>query len=429
MKLQRILACVLIWALLSGCAAAPVAADPAKPPSVPQIMIPSETAAPTALPEPEPTEAPPTQTPATQAQTELPTEPEIEEDPVMELLSAMTTDEKIAQLFVVTPEALTALEGPVDRAGETTRAAFDRLPVGGIIYMGQNLRSADQTRAMLADMDQISRERIGLPVFLAVDEEGGTVARISGTGRFDIPAQPDMAELGAAGDPALAKAQGLTIGTYLKDLGFNLDFAPVADVWTEPGNTVVQRRSFGSDERVVSVMALACAEGLQEAGVLPCLKHFPGHGATLEDSHLDFAVSPRSLDELLSCELVPFRDGAAAKVPMIMVGHISVPAVTGDETPASLSPTLVTELLRDTLGYEGLVITDALNMGAITAHYTQGEAAVLALLAGCDLLLMPEDPAACAAAIRQALEEGRLSMARIDESVERILRCKLTDLE
>lgn len=164
--------------------------------------------------------------------------------------------------------------------------------------------------------------------------------------------------------------------------------------------------------------------GLQEGGVLACLKHFPGHGSTEADSHLGTSVTDRTLDELREAELLPFRAGIEAGAGMIMVSHMSAPAVTGDNTPCDLSPAVVTDLLRTELGYDGVVITDAHNMGAITANYTPGEAALLAIEAGCDLILMPDDLDAALQALRDAAADGTLTETRIDESVLRILTLK-----
>ena len=335
----------------------------------------------------------------------------------------MSLEERVAQMFIVTPEALTGVSGAVTRAGDITREAFARFPVGGVIYMGQNLVSCEQTKGMLADMQTISIERTGLPAFLCVDEEGGSVARISGSGRFDVPRIESMNKVKTE---ERAGEIGKTIGGYLSDLGFNVDLAPCADVLTNAKNTVVKARSFGKDPQNVALLAGAYAEGLIEHGVLPTYKHFPGHGATSEDSHEGYAVSERSLDELYSGELVPFIDAAERGIPFIMTGHITVPKVSDDGLPASLSPALTQSLLRETLGYRGVIITDSLNMGAITQRYTPGEAAVMALLAGNDMLLFPDSLEERFGAILEAVRTGRITEERIDESARRIISLKLS---
>ena len=347
------------------------------------------------------------------------------EERIADILSNMTPEEKAAQLFVVTPEALTGFAGTVIAAGDLTREAFDEIPVGGIVYMGDNLENSDQTREMLSDMQEISLDRIGIPAFLCVDEEGGTVARISGASGFDIPDFPDMCDIGASGDTSRAQEIGEEMGSYLSDLGFNVDFAPVADVYSNEENAVVEYRAFSSDPQVVATMAAAFSQGISSRGVLYSYKHFPGHGNTAADSHAGFAESDADLATLRDRELIPFRDGIERGVPMIMVGHISLPNVTQDDLPASLSGEIITGLLREELEYDGIVITDAMNMGAIADNYSSGEAALLALEAGADLLLMPSSFSSAYEAVVGAIRDGTISQERVDESLTRILRTKL----
>lgn len=340
-----------------------------------------------------------------------------------ELLASMTLEEKILQLFMITPEALTGYD-EVYAAGEATKEAVGRFPVGGIVYFSQNLRDEDQTKDMLARTARYSRERTGLPMLLAVDEEGGSVARLSGREGFSLPAFPDMSQIGASGDAEKAFEVGDAIGAYLRELGFNMDFAPVADVLTNPENTVVKRRSFGSDAKTAAGMVSKEVEGLESHGVSSVLKHFPGHGGTAEDSHDTAAVIHRTVDELLSEELIPFAAGIESGADFVMAGHISDPEAVGDDRPAVFSRTLLTEVLRETLGFDGIIITDAMNMGAVTERYESGEAAVKALLAGADMILMPEDFQAAYQGVMEAVEDGTLTERRIEESVLRILTLK-----
>lgn len=359
----------------------------------------------------------------TEASTEAPA-PNTEET-VRQVMARMTLEEKVAQMFFVTPEQLTGISGYATVAGETTRQAFGAIPVGGVIYFAGNLQSTDQVKAMLSGMRDISVTRLGVPVFLGVDEEGGTVARISGTGKFGIAAIPNMSAVGASGDPEQARAIGKQIGGYLAELGFNVDFAPDTDVLSNPANTVVKYRSFGSDGDVVASFARAYTEGLQSMGVRGCYKHFPGHGATAEDSHEGFAVSLRTKDGLWENDLKPFMDGVRFGVPFIMSGHISLPNAVKENVPASLSYEMVTGLLRSEMRYGGIIITDALNMGAVTQNFGQDEAAVLAVKAGNDMLLCPPDLSVAYNAVLSAVRSGEISPDRIDQSVERILREKL----
>ena len=353
-------------------------------------------------------------------------EPELSEEELLELeaeeiLASMTLEEKAAQLFVVTPEAITGVETVV-QAGTISQESIDRYPVGGLVFFSANLESESQTRQMLANFQAYSEERIGLPLFLCVDEEGGTVARVANNENFDVT---DVGNMSDIADAAEAAAAGQTIGTYLSELGFNVDFAPVADVWTNPTNTVVQYRSFGSSAELVAELAASFLEGLGETGVYGTYKHFPGHGDTTDDTHEGYAYSEKTLEELWECEFLPFQEGIAQGVSFIMAAHISLPNVTGDDTPASMSPEIIS-LLRDDLGYEGIIITDALNMGAITEEYTSAQAAVTALKAGVDMLLMPADFVSAYQGVLDAVASGDLSEDRIDESVMRILRVKLS---
>ena len=346
---------------------------------------------------------------------------------VRALLAGMTLEQKVCQLFFVRPEALdpgrSAADGAdapgVQRVTEEIRSMLARFPVGGVVIFGRNISSPEQLTDFLAALQSASQT----PLFLAVDEEGGSVSRLAGEARFRLPRYESAAAVGAGGDPAAAEEMGRTIGAYLKRYGFSMDFAPVADVMTNPDNPVIGDRAFSGDPDVVSAMAAAMAGGLLESGIIPVYKHFPGHGDTREDSHLALAVTRKSYEELVACEWLPYLRGDLTRCG-VMVGHIAVPAVTGDMLPASMSEILVNGVLRSELGFDGLVITDSLAMGAVAAAYTPGEAAVNALLAGCDVLLIPEDlPAACAAVLR-AVRDGELTEERIDLSVSRILRYK-----
>ncbi len=344
---------------------------------------------------------------------------------VQTILDNMTLEDKIAQLFILYPETLVSGVNRVTAAGEMTREAFDRRPVGGLIYMRQNLESREQVQTMLSDFQEISLSRTGLPAFLCVDEEGGKVTSVGGTEALAILRGEDMADIGARNRPEEAYQKGEFIGGYLSELGFNVDFAPVADVLSNPENTVVKKRSFGSDPKLVTAMTAAFAEGLQSKGILGSYKHFPGHGATAGDTHKGYSYTDKTLEELMACELLPFMDGISRNIPMIMVGHISLPKVIGDDTPASLSSYIMTDLLREELGYKGIIITDALAMKAVINEYSSDEAAVRALEAGADILLLPEDFELAYQGVLKAVNEGRLSGERIDQSLQRIIRQKL----
>ena len=343
------------------------------------------------------------------------------EEKAEKLLSKMTLHEKICQLFVVVPEALKGSLSPASALDAGIAAGLKDYPVGGLVFFKDNLSDPEGTTNFLKDLQECS----SVPLLLALDEEGGRVARIGNHPAFSVPSTPPMFEVGQTEQTQQAFEAGWKIGKYLSDYGFNMDFAPVADVWTNPENTVIGNRSFGSDPKLVSDMSIALAKGLESNGVCPTFKHFPGHGDTAEDSHTQTAYVNKTLAELEECELLPFRNAISEGCFAIMVGHISLPAVTGDERPASLSRTILTELLREQMGFQGVILTDALNMSAITQQFDDGEAAVCAIEAGADILLMPRDFQAAVAGVEQALETGRLSEERINESLRRILGLKM----
>lgn len=391
---------------LAGCQAAPnePAAPEASRPQVNDRPQASEPEAPATEPEPDP-------------------EPEPASE-AARIVDGMTLEQKVAQLFFVTPEAITGVDCATV-AGDATRQAIEANPVGGLIYFAQNLVNSDQTRSLLSNTASYMREATGLAPFLGVDEEGGTVARIGGNPYgFGVDNVGDMRNIGATGNPDAAREVGRTIGAYLGALGFTVDFAPVADVANNPAGTMGQR-SFGSDANLVASMVSAEIDGLRSEGVLPCAKHFPGIGGAQGDSHLANIYSYKTLDEIRSFELVPFKAAVEARVPFIMVGHLSTPVISGNDVPASLNPDIITNVLRDELGYDGIVITDSLSMAAVTNLYGPAEAGVAVLQAGADMLLMPADYRAAYQGVLDAVAAGTVTETRIDESVERIVSAKL----
>lgn len=339
---------------------------------------------------------------------------------VSEAVSGMTLEEKVAQLFVVRPEDLTHV-GIQVAAGEATRAALEELPVGGICYFAQNLVDPDQTREMLSNTQAYYEEVTGLPCFLAVDEEGGTVLRVGSNPAFGVERIGDMRDVASDEE---ARQAAVTIGSYLTDLGFNVDFAPDADIADVEGSTL-RLRSFGASAEVVAPRVRAQVEGFLSTGILCSAKHFPGIGGAVGDSHDGTITADTTVEELRASELVPFEAAMEAGVPFVMVGHITLPNVTGDRVPASLSHAIVQGLLRDELGYDGIVITDALNMGAVVEEVGHDRIGVQALLAGVDMVLMPADLEAAYQGVLDAVASGELSEERIDESVARIVRTKL----
>lgn len=375
---------------------------------------------------PETTEEMPAARPSTQPpQNVQESAPPVETtDPVLdrarELLSGMTLEEKICQLFIVTQEQLTGY-GTVTQSGPATREAIEKHPVGGIIYFSPNLVSREQCSEMIRNIQSYSR----LGLFIAVDEEGGIVNRLGGKPEMGITDFPNMGTIGKEGNPDAAYEVGYTIGTEIAELGFNLDFAPVADVDSNPNNPVIGQRAFHSDPEIAAEMVAACVEGFRDSGILCTLKHFPGHGDTGTDSHYGEAKTDKTLLELMECELLPFRSGIEAGAPVVMVGHITAPEVTQEDVPATVSREIVTDLLREQLGFSGLVVTDSMSMQAITGRYSSGEAAVRAVQAGVDMILMPQSLTGAISGLRDAVADGILTEERIDESVLRILEQKL----
>lgn len=334
-------------------------------------------------------------------------------------IAEMSLENKVAGLFMITPESLTGVD-TVIQAGDTTKQKLSEYPVGGLIYFSKNIKSADQLKEML----DTTRNTMIYPVFLAVDEEGGSVSRVAGAGLAENVG--DMSEIGSTCDPEKAKEVGTTIGTYLSQSGFNVDFAPVADV-VSAENAVIGNRSFGSDPNVVGTMVAAEVQGLQESGVSACLKHFPGIGDTTTDTHDEKTVSEKTLEDMQQNDLPAFQAGIDAGADFVMVSHMSLPNVVGDDTPCSLSGTVISDLLRNQLGYDGIVITDALDMSAITDSYSSAEAAVKAIEAGADMLLMPENFEEAYQGVLEAVQNGTISEERINESLKRIYRVKYRD--
>ncbi len=345
-----------------------------------------------------------------------PTAEEMLEEKIDNLLAGMTLTEKVAGLFIVTPEAITGVNTAI-AASDGTKEALEQYPVGGIIYMEKNIKSAEQLTEMIANTRSYSK----YPLFIAVDEEGGSVNRVAAAGLEQE--QPSAATIGASGDANQAYQAGMTIGNYLKGYGFDLDFAPVADL-NNIDNSIMKDRAYGANAVTVAPFVTSMMNGLQEQGVTACLKHFPGIGSTADDTHKGLVAIERTAEQMRAEELAVFKAGIDAGAKMIMVGHADVEALSGDKTAASLSPVIVTDILRNELGFQGVVITDALNMSAISDYYSSEQAAVLALKAGCDMVLMPEDFIQAYAGVVNAVKEGKISEERINDSLRRIYRIK-----
>lgn len=351
------------------------------------------------------------------------TEEEQLEQRLNDWISSHSLEEQVAQLFVIRPESLTGVD-TVTQASDVTKNALSQYPVGGIIYFSKNIETPDQTSQMLTNTKQYCQE-LGIETpFLTVDEEGGLVSRIANNENFNVETFSSMWDIGQTQDTNQAANVGNVIGSYLKELGFNMDMAPDADVLSNSENEVIGTRSFSSDPNVESEMVQAEVSALKAQGIIPVIKHFPGHGGTLGDTHEGYAYTDKTLDELMADELIPFKNAIDNGIDVIMAAHISVPNVIGDNTPTTLSSYMITDVLRGQLGYDGLVITDGMEMGAIVNSYDSATAAVMAIQAGCDMILMPEDFVSAYNGIIDAVNNGTLSNDRIAQSVKRILKVK-----
>lgn len=333
---------------------------------------------------------------------------------VDETLAGMTLHEKVCQMMFVTPEELTGEDG-VTVAGDATRQALENYPVGGIVYFAKNLESQDQVKEMIDNSQKYSS--IGL--FVATDEEGGVVNRLMDTvGTTYIGS---MYYYKDDGDET-AYENAYTIANDMSALGFNLDFAPVADVWSNPDNTVIGERAYSDDYAQAAGLVGNAVKGFNDGGVMCTLKHFPGHGDTAEDSHYSSAYVHRTKEEIMADEMQPFRSGIEAGAEFVMVGHLIVPDI--DEVPATLSYKIATGILREELKFEGVAITDSFEMESIADNYSVDDAVVMSVKAGMDMILQPKDMASAVNSIEQAVADGELSEDRIDESVRRILTLK-----
>lgn len=333
---------------------------------------------------------------------------------VDETLAGMTLHEKVCQMMFVTPEELTGEDG-VTVAGDATRQALENYPVGGIVYFAKNLESQDQVKEMIDN----SQKYISIGLFVATDEEGGVVNRLMDTvGTTYIGS---MYYYKDDGDET-AYENAYTIANDMSALGFNLDFAPVADVWSNPDNTVIGERAYSDDYAQAAELVGNAVKGFNDGGVMCTLKHFPGHGDTAEDSHYSSAYVHRTKEEIMVDEMQPFRSGIEAGAEFVMVGHLIVPDI--DEVPATLSYKIATGILRDELKFEGVAITDSFEMESIADNYSVDDAVVMSVKAGMDMILQPKDMASSVNSIEQAVADGELSEDRIDESVRRILTLK-----
>ena len=357
-------------------------------------------------------------------------EPSIPRDEVEEQLSKMTLREKVGQMFYVRMETLDTTihwnsysdlqENPILEVNKTMRDVNARYPIGGLILYAWNI----DTEAQLSTLISQIRSLNGSPL-LCIDEEGGRVSRIANNPNFDVKKYESMSAIGATGDPSNAYECGNTIGTYLKHYGFDIDFAPVADVNTNPDNIIIGPRAFSDDPAVAAPMVTNYLQGLKDAGVTGCIKHFPGHGDTQADTHFGYASTQKTWAEMMDCEMVTFKAGIQWGCQLIMTAHIGAPNVTGSDVPSTMSPVILQDKLRGELGYQNIIITDGMEMGAITQQYSSADAAVGSIQAGVDIVLGPKNLAEAFEAVIAAVNNGTITEERINQSVRQILKLKM----
>lgn len=352
----------------------------------------------------------------------------VEWDDALELaadyLENMTLEEKVGQIFMVNLEQLDRRKGNYYEFRKCTKVMqknIEKYHIGGVILFSRNIAKRKQTIKMNEKFLKADRT----PLFIAVDEEGGRVARIASNPKMKTTSFPSAEEIGKAEDDEYTYEMGKTIGSEIKELGFNVDFAPVADVKTSELNEEIGDRSFGSDPQKVSDYVSAFIQGLDKVGISGTIKHFPGQGSSSGDTHKESVDIDSSIASLRKNDFVPFQAGIAAGADFTMVSHISVSKVTETSTPASMSDLIMQTILRDELGFLKIIITDALDMSSITDYYTSAESAYNAFKAGADIILMPRDFEEAYQEIYAKVLDGTIEEARLDASVLRILAVKV----
>lgn len=338
---------------------------------------------------------------------------------IKHLIDNMSLEEQVSQLFMISlgPKDSTDYNHPNERVMQFLSTHTP----GGYILFGGHISTVDGTKELT---DAITANTPFAP-FIGIDEEGGRISRLREAGLPGYATQPTAQSIGQSGDTQLAYDTGASIGAALKSLGICLDFAPDADVLTNPDNTVIGDRSFGSESAIVSDMVSAFQSGLHSQGILTAPKHFPGHGGTSGDSHNGMVTIDADENHLRAIEYPPFVRAITEGAQFVLVGHIVAPAADSSALPATLSSYFLTDVLRNSLGFTGIIITDAMDMGAIAETYEPVRACIMALQAGVDMILMPSDYEEAIAGILQAIQDGTLTLARIHTSLERILMTKI----
>jgi beta-N-acetylhexosaminidase len=337
----------------------------------------------------------------------------VQNDPIVAQIKKMTLDEKIGQMVLMGFDGYTV--------NFNTAELIKKYKIGGFIFYASNIRDSKQTSALLNALK--TKNKVNkIPLFLSVDEEGGRVSRLP----KEILKFPTNKKIGEINNPNFSYSIGTILGKELKAFGFNLDFAPVMDINSNPNNPVIGDRSFGATEPVVSSLGVQTMKGIQSQKVISVIKHFPGHGDTSVDSHLGLPKVNKTLASIKAFELLPFQNAINANADMVMVAHILFPKID-PKYPSSFSKTIISGILRDYLRYSGVVITDDLEMGAIAKNYSIESAAVKSIQAGGDICLVGHTFSVgvnVINALKKAVQNKEITISRIDDSVYRILRLK-----
>lgn len=337
---------------------------------------------------------------------------ETNQDYISKLLEEMTLEEKVGQMMIIHYR-----EPKLD---ETLNNMLDTIKPGGFIFFKENLVTYEDSLELIKNIKDSAK----IPMFLSIDQEGGKVDRLKTIKGISFSNMPAMSEIGKTNNEDIAYGTGAQIAHNLKMLDLNMNFAPVLDIYSNPKNTVIGTRSFGDNAEIVSKMGLALSKGLKDNDIIPVYKHFPGHGNTETDSHVALPIVTKSKEELLKEELIPFKNAIANDADVIMIGHLAVPSITNSYIPASLSKKIITNLLKEELNYQNIVITDALNMKALTDNYSEKEIIEKTINAGVNILLMPENPINAVNVIKEGIASGSIKEEQINNSVKKILNLK-----
>jgi len=335
-------------------------------------------------------------------------------DEVAKQISEMSIEEKVGQMV------FTGIEGTI--IDGNTAELIERYKIGGIILLGENIINVSQAQELLNSLKALNKKNGNIPLFLGVDQEGGRVNRMP----KDYAKIPAAKEIGKINNREFAYEVGNLLGIQVKSLGFNLDFAPVLDVNSNPKNTVIGNRAFGSDSNIVSELGIQTMKGISSQGIIPVIKHFPGHGNTSVDSHTGLPVENADIKRLKDFETIPYDNAIKNGAEMVMVAHILFPKIDPDN-PSSLSKSIITDLLKKYLEFDGLVITDDMTMGAIIDNYNIGEAAVKSVNAGSDIILVCHDYSKeklALEALADAVKRGSIDENSVDRSVYKIIKLK-----